>query len=154
MTIRNYLQLISKLWNHSLCTDIGDFIVHWSKNIPFMTIWITLWITAFYEEKAKVFCITLQYLKEFYHFFAKLMNKLHSPQWEFGQHFSNFGTRIRKNRNGRWIWHLWEFLKTSLLVMWSIPESCNWIPRSHLKWVWFIDFLFILAADTEGATSI
>ena len=38
-----------------------------------MTIWVTLWITAFYEEKAKVFCITLQQLKEFYHFIAKLI---------------------------------------------------------------------------------
>ena len=51
-----------------------------------MTISVTLWITAFYE-KPNIFCITLQYLKEFYHFTAKLMNKSHSPQWEFGNIF-------------------------------------------------------------------
>ena len=34
-----------------------------------------------------VFCLTLQHLKEFYHFIAKLINKSHTPQWEFGQHF-------------------------------------------------------------------
>ena len=39
------------------------------------------------------------------------MNKSHSPQWEFGQNFSIFRTRIHKNRNGRWIWRLWAFLK-------------------------------------------
>ena len=47
-------------------------MVHWSKNTPFVTFWVTLWITAFYEEKAKLFFITLQHLKEFYHFIAKL----------------------------------------------------------------------------------
>ena len=71
------------------------------KNTPFVTIWVTLWITTFCEEKAKVFCITLQHLKEFYRFIAKLINKSHRPQWEFGQHFSNFGTKICKNRIGR-----------------------------------------------------
>ena len=78
------LQPISKLWNHSWYTETGGFIVHWSKNTSFVTICVTLWITAFYEEEAKVFCITLQHLKEFYHFIAKLMNKWHSSQWEFG----------------------------------------------------------------------
>ena len=107
----NYLEPISKLWNHSWSMEIGDFIVHWSKNTPSVTIWVTLLITAFYEEKTKVFCITLQHLKEFYHFIAKLVNKSHSSQWELGQRFSNFGTKICKNRNGRRIWYLWEFLK-------------------------------------------
>ena len=65
-----------------------------------MNILVTLWITAFYEEKAKVFNITLQHLKEFYCALAKLVKKSHSPQWEFG-HFSNFGTKMPKNRNGR-----------------------------------------------------
>ena len=97
-----------------------------------MTIWVTLWITTFYE-KVKVFSITLQHLKEFQCFITKLINKSHSPQWEFGQHFSNFGTKICKNRIGRRIWHLWEFLKLTPLLMWSTPESCNRIPRSHLK---------------------
>ena len=78
LSFKNYLKPISKLWNHSWCTDIGDFIVHWSENTPFVTIWIMLWITAFYKEKAKVFCITLQHLKEFNH-----LNKLHSSQWKF-----------------------------------------------------------------------
>ena len=133
LTIRNYLQPISKLWNHSWYIEIGDFMVHWSKNTPFVTIWVTLWTTAFCEEKAKVFYITLQHFKEFYHFIAKLVNKSHSPQWEFGQHFSNFGTKICKNRIGRRISHLWEFLKVTLLLMWGTPESCNRIPRSHLK---------------------
>ena len=62
-------------------------MVHQSKNTPFVIIRVTLWISIFYEEKAKVFCITLQHLKEFYHFIAKLKNKSHSPQWEVGQHF-------------------------------------------------------------------
>ena len=52
-----------------------------------MTIWVTLWITAFYEEKTKVFWITLQHLKKFYHVIAKLMNKSHIPQSEFGNIF-------------------------------------------------------------------
>ena len=38
-------------------------------------IWVTLWVTTFYEEKTKEFCTTLQHLKEFYHFIAKLVNK-------------------------------------------------------------------------------
>ena len=59
-----------------------------------MTISITLWITVFYEEKAKLFCITLQYLKQLYCFIVKLVKKSHSPQWEVGQHFSNFGTKM------------------------------------------------------------
>ena len=35
-------------------------------------------MTAFYE-KAKVFCITWQNLKEFHHFITRFMNKSHSP---------------------------------------------------------------------------
>ena len=133
LTIRNYLQPISKLWNHSWYTEIGDFIVYWNNITPFVTIWVTLWITAFYEEKAKVFYITLQHSKELCHFITKLMNKSHSPQWEFGQHFSNFGTKICKNRNGMRIWHLGEFLKMTPLLMWSTPESCKQIPETHLN---------------------
>ena len=62
ITIRNYLQPISKLWNHCWNTEIWDFLVYWSKNTSVVTIWVTLWITAFYEEKDKVFYITLKTL--------------------------------------------------------------------------------------------
>ena len=47
-------------------------MVHWSKNTTF----VILWITAFYEEKAKVFCIIWQNLKEFYRFIAKLIKQV------------------------------------------------------------------------------
>ena len=90
------MQPISKLWNHSWYIENGDFIVHWSKNTSFVTIWVTLWITAIYEEKTKEFYIILQHLKEFYHFIPKLVNKSHSFQWKFGQHFSKFETKICK----------------------------------------------------------
>ena len=46
-----------------------------------------MWISAFYEEKAKVFCINLQHLKQFYHFIDRLMNKSHSPQWNLDHIF-------------------------------------------------------------------
>ena len=141
VTIRNYLQPISKLWNHSWNTEIEDFIVQWSENTSFVTIWVTLWITAFYEEKAKVFCITLQHLREFYHFTTKLINKSHTPQWEFGQQFPNFKTKLCKNRNGMGIWHLWEFLKVISLLMWSCHESCNQIPRGHLDTVKHVSYI-------------
>ena len=111
------------------------FYNSWSKNTTFVTSWITLWITAFYEKKAKVLCITLQHLKEFYCFIAKLMNKSYSSQWEFGQHFLNFRMKIHKNNHGRRIWYLWEFLKINSLLMWSSPESCNQIQKTHLNFI-------------------
>ena len=61
------------------------------------------------------------------------MKKSHSTHWEFEQHFSNFGTKICKNKNGRRIWYPWEFLKMTPLLIWSTPESCNQIRKTHLN---------------------